>query len=91
LHGKINVGRKYKKLLIFIDSCAGQNKKNFVAMSHFTFMVEQQWFEEIEHHLLVLGNTFLPCDADFGVTEKLKRKTQCFHTTRLDRPYKMLL
>jgi hypothetical protein len=34
-------------------------------MSLFIFMVEQQWFEEIEHHFLVPGHTFLPCDADF--------------------------
>jgi hypothetical protein len=46
--GAVNRGEKYKKLLIFSDSSAGQNK-NFVIMSLFIFIVEQQWFEEIEH------------------------------------------
>lgn len=32
-------------------------------------------FEEITHKFLVPGHTFLPCDADFGQIEKLKRKT----------------
>jgi hypothetical protein len=64
LHEKISRGEKYKKLLIFSDSCAGQNK-NFVIMSLFIFMVEQQWFGKTEHHFLVPGHTFLSCDADF--------------------------
>jgi hypothetical protein len=38
------------------------------------------WFEEIERKFLVPGHTFLPCDADFGVIEKLKTKTQVVYT-----------
>jgi hypothetical protein len=68
LHEKISRGKKYKKLLIFSDSCAGQNK-TLVIMRLFIFMVEQQWFEEIVNRFLVPGHAFLPCDADFRVIE----------------------
>jgi hypothetical protein len=41
-------------------------------------MVEQQWFQERENGFLVLGKAYtsLPCEADCGVTEKLKRQTE---------------
>jgi hypothetical protein len=43
-------------------------------------MIDCGWFEEIEHKFLVTGHTFLPCDADLGVIEKLKRKPQVVYT-----------
>jgi hypothetical protein len=60
-------------------------------MCFFNFIVEQQWFEEIQHCFLLLGHIFLPCYADLGVTDKVEKENSlCFHTTRLDKLHKML-
>ncbi|KAJ4447761.1 hypothetical protein ANN_09769 [Periplaneta americana] len=61
-----------KKLIAYSDSCVGQNK-NFPIMCVWIYMIEMGWFESIEHRFLVPGHIYLPCDADFGIIEKLKR------------------
>jgi hypothetical protein len=40
------------------------------------YIIECGWFDEINHKFLVPVLTFLSCDADTGVTENMKRKTQ---------------
>lgn len=95
----IEEGAKEKKLIVYSDSCVGQNK-NFAIMGLWLYMIDCGWFEEIEHKFLVPGHTFLPCDADFGVIEKLKRKTQVVYTpeqwahlirkSRTKKPFKVI-
>lgn len=70
---------KAKKLLIYTDNCAGQNK-NWVIMSFWLQMIREQLFEKIEHRFLESGHTFMPSDRDFALIEKYKKKyvTQAF-------------
>ena len=39
------------------------------------FVHVKQLFMTVEHKFPLPGHTFLPCDRDFGVIEKKKRKT----------------
>lgn len=71
----IEEGAGKRKLIVYSDSCVGQNK-NFTITGLWMYTIDCGWFEEIEHTFLVPGHTFLPCDADFGIIEKVKRKTQ---------------
>lgn len=50
---------KSKKLFVFSDNCAGQNKNyNFIAL--YNYLISSGMFEEIEHYYLISRHTYLP-------------------------------
>lgn len=70
---KAKVGPGIKHLDLFSDRCRGQNLNH--AMIRFLFtLVYKGNFETITYHIPVRGHSFLPCDREFGVIEKMKRK-----------------
>lgn len=64
-----------KNVIFYSDSCAGQNK-NFAMVTFWLQIIHSGRFESIEHKFLLPGHTYLPCDRDFGLIEKQKKKVQ---------------
>lgn len=62
----------YKKLVVYSDNCAGQNK-NWTCVCLWQQLVKENIFQTVEHRFLVVGHTHLPSDRDFAVIEKYKR------------------
>lgn len=63
-----------KKLVLWSDNCAEQNKNQYV-LCMFLMLVAKGYFDEIVHKFPVCGHTFLSCDRDFALIEKKKRKS----------------
>lgn len=61
-----------RHLICYSDSCFGQNK-NFVMMSLFNTLINEETFSRIDHKFLVRGHTYLPNDRDFGHISKVKK------------------
>ena len=62
-------------LLLFSDSCGGQNKNSIVI--HFLFsLVRLGRFHQIQHFFPVRGHSFLPCDRDFAKTDTKKKTVE---------------
>lgn len=57
---------KVRQLIIFYDSCAGQNK-NYNAIRFFHYMVcKKKRFDNIKMVFSILGYSYLECDIDMG-------------------------
>lgn len=65
-------------LHIFTDNCGGQNK-NAVMVHFLSVLVKNSRFLKIIHHFPEPGHSFLPCDRDFGLIEKKKRKKEILY------------
>ena len=61
------------KLLLYSDNCAGQNKSTNVILGCLRLLHSKKFFQ-IEHHFLVPGHSFLPCDRHFGNIETRLRR-----------------
>jgi hypothetical protein len=64
-----NLSPQVQNLILYSDSCCGQNK-NFTAIAVFSYFVQSGHFDSVEQKFLVSGHTFMPCDRDFGIIEK---------------------
>lgn len=60
-------------LLIWTDSCGGQNK-NFNVIAFYQYLILTKKFVLIDHKFPEVGHSFLDSDRDFGRIEKRKRK-----------------
>lgn len=58
-------------LIVYTDNFSGQNK-NWVLISLWQQLVNEEIFKSIEYRYLVVGHTHLPSDRDFAVIEKFK-------------------
>ena len=70
---------KVKKLIIFSDNCAGQNK-NYNLVLFYLRLIHQNRFSSVHHYYLETGHSFLPCDRDFGVFEKHLKGKEVYST-----------
>jgi len=70
---------KAKRLVIYSDNCAGQNK-NLRMVSLYLYLLCTGQFDEIRHHFPISGHTMLPCDRDFGVIERSLRRRPTIYT-----------
>ncbi|KAL4090146.1 hypothetical protein QTP88_025045 [Uroleucon formosanum] len=61
-----------KKLQIWCDNCAGQNK-NRVILIVLIYAIAKKYFDTIDLKFLVSGHSYMPCDRDFGIIEKRKK------------------
>ena len=68
-----------KKLVVYSDNCSGQNK-NFNTVGLWQYLVSSGKFDEVCHTFPVPGHTMMPCDRDFGDTERKLRKKQCIYS-----------
>lgn len=62
-------------LVIWSDSCAGQNK-NFLMICLYQYLISKGLFKTIDHKFPEVGHTYLDSDRDFGRIEKNLRKHQ---------------
>ncbi|CAH1099071.1 unnamed protein product [Psylliodes chrysocephalus] len=59
---------------MYSDQCGGQNRNiKIAAICNFVTSSNQYNIEQIDQKFLVSGNSYLPCDRDFGVIEREKR------------------
>lgn len=65
--------RERDHLVIWTDSCAGQNK-NFQMICVYQYMVLKGYFKSVEHKFPEVGHSFLDSDRDFGRIEKVLRQ-----------------
>lgn len=68
-----NACRNKDHLLIWSDSCAGQNK-NFSMIALYQYMILKGYFKVTDHKFPEVGHSFLDSDRDFGRIEKRLRK-----------------
>lgn len=61
-----------KKLYLFSDNCAGQ-QKNMSMVYYLSALAISQRFEEIYHHFPERGHSFLPCDRQFALIGNKKK------------------
>lgn len=66
-------------LVVWSDSCAGQNK-NFNMISLYQYMILKGDFKIIDHKFPEVGHSYLDSDRDFGRIEKMLRKNQNVYT-----------
>jgi hypothetical protein len=57
-----------KHIVLFSDTCTGQNRNIKVALSLLK-LVQEDNFVTIDHKFMISGHSYLPNDADFGLIE----------------------
>lgn len=71
-------GDRIKHLVIWSDSCSGQNK-NFNIISLYQLFILNGWFEIIDHKFPEVGHSYLDSDRDFGrIEQKLRREENIY-------------
>ncbi|KAJ8728609.1 hypothetical protein PYW07_006305 [Mythimna separata] len=65
-------------LVIWSDSCAGQNK-NFNIIVLYQYMILKGYFKIIDHKFPEVGHSYLDSDRDFGRIEKIMRKHEAVY------------
>lgn len=71
--------RGKKHIIIYSDTCGGQNRNINVALSLMKYVESpENSVEVIEQKFLVSGHSFLPNDRDFGAIEVAAKKKQIF-------------
>ncbi|CAH1114772.1 unnamed protein product [Psylliodes chrysocephalus] len=66
-------------LIIWSDSCGGQNK-NFLLICLYQYFVHKNMFKVIDHKYPEVGHTYLDSDRDFGRIEKNLRNHEVLFT-----------
>lgn len=64
---------KSENLVVYSDNCWGQNKNGFFVAFWFQ-LIREHFYRNIEHRFFVSGHTYMPCDTDFAIIEKYKKK-----------------
>lgn len=63
-------------VILYSDSCVGQNKNSFMAAMFMTFLQSTAHnIQYIDHKFLEVGHTHMECDTVHATIEKQKRKT----------------
>lgn len=87
-----------KKIEMWCDNCTGQNKNKMLIFA-MLYLVASGWFESIECRFLVSGHSFMPCDQDFAMIEKRKKKVasmvssdikELIQSSKLSNPFKVV-
>lgn len=66
-----------RKLIVWSDRCVGQNN-NWTVISLYHYLINLNYFTEVNQKFLTSGHSFLPCDRDFAIIEKNKRISQLY-------------
>lgn len=61
-----------RTLIYWCDRCAGQGN-NFQILTLFKVLIQRRYFTTIHQKFLVTGHSFLPCDRQFALIEKVKK------------------
>lgn len=63
-------------LILWCDSCGGQNRNHILCIMLQRFLSRQAKLKEISIRFLCSGHSYMSCDRDFGSVEKAVRKEQ---------------
>lgn len=66
-----------RKLILWSDRCVGQNN-NWNMIGLCAYLVHLNYFTEVNQKFLTSGHSFLPCDRDFALIERQKKKNTCY-------------
>ena len=80
--GWLNEGRCGARLSIIMDNCAGQNKNGHV-LRLALWLVELQYFRNVEFIFYVRGHTKNVCDRMFNLLKKRYHRSQIFSIGKL--------
>jgi hypothetical protein len=69
-----------KKLILYSDSCPGQNK-NSIILGGLKVIMESTCLESIQHNYLVPGHTHMECDHIHSLIDRCKKKSRIFVPT----------
>ena len=89
-------------IIAYSDSCAAQNKNNYVAAMFLSVVQNHPHIKTIEHKFLIPGSTHMECDADHSQIEKVKRREgfsvqhpeewyDIVRKTRVKNPYEVII
>ncbi|XP_066987766.1 uncharacterized protein [Macrobrachium rosenbergii] len=67
------------QLFLLSDNCSGQNKNVNVSLLLLKLIHDKKFFN-IQHHFLVPGHSYMPCDRHFGNIEQKLRKYATIET-----------
>lgn len=70
---RLQIGES-RVLIFWSDRCRGQ-VNNFQLLTLFKYLIQRQYFTKIEQKFLHSGHSFMPCDRQFALIEKNKKKT----------------
>lgn len=74
-----NITKPIKKLILWSDSCGGQNRSIKLVLMMMFILQNHKTLESISMRYLLSGHSFLPNDKEFGEAETaLKRKDKLF-------------
>lgn len=71
-----------KHVILYSDTCGGQNKNSFVSAMFLTVLSECPHIQTIDHKFLVPGHTHMECDSDHAIIEKAKKHVESIHHPR---------
>ncbi|KAK9752739.1 hypothetical protein QE152_g3935 [Popillia japonica] len=71
-----NLTKNVSHIIMYSDSCAGQNKNSFISAACFVALQNTPALETIDHKFLLPGHTHMECDSDHSLIERHKKKSQ---------------
>jgi hypothetical protein len=74
---KYKLSKETEVLHLFCDNCFSQNKNKYLWL-YFNQIVKSSTLDEINIYYPTPGHSFLPCDSDFGLIEKSRKKEKIF-------------
>lgn len=78
----VNLPQTVSKIILYSDTCGGQNKNSFVSVMFLIAMKKCPHIICIDHKFLVPGHTHMECDYDHSVIERAKKKHSTIHHPR---------
>lgn len=75
-----NISKSAKKLILWADSCGGQNRSIRLVLMIIYVLQQHATLETISLRYLESGHTFLPNDSEFGDLECALKKEETIYT-----------
>lgn len=66
-----------RKLVVWSDRCVGQNN-NWKMITMLRMLLRENYFTQVEQKFMVSGHSFLPCDRDFALIERVKKPSTVY-------------
>ncbi|KAJ8875963.1 hypothetical protein PR048_023871 [Dryococelus australis] len=67
-----------RRLVVWPDRCIAQNY-NLWCIALYHYLIAKKYFTTIDQKFLVSGHSFLPCDRDFALIERRKKKSTVYY------------
>ncbi|KAK4881094.1 hypothetical protein RN001_004413 [Aquatica leii] len=67
-----NIPPEVKQVILYSDTCGGQNKNSHLVAMFFTLLQNSGSLEILDHKFLVSGHTHMECDTDHSLIERTR-------------------